>query len=480
MKSVLKTLRRLAVVPCGRLVLAGGLLGGVCDAPAVGASDFAFVTTTDYTTGSSSVIRPGATYTVEKNVAAVHSDAVARYYNGRVFVVNREGADNIQILDPANGFSTVRQFTVGTSSNPHDIAVVGTTKAYVTRYDETALWIVDPSTGAHTGSIDLSALADADGIPEMDQMAVLGDRLFVTIQRIDQTTWGPSGTSYVAVIDIATDTLIDADPAAPGVQPILLTGTNPVSDIQLNPCTGKLHVPCEGFLGLLDGGVEIIDPIALESEDFLFTEVAAGGDIGDVEIICEEKGYAIITNASFNNVLIAFDPSTGTRTGTLYAPGDFVLNDIEISPERRLFLTDRTPTRPGIRVYDTYTDEELTSPPLDVGLPPFDICFSSAIQTGVRDNTPVPAALGENYPNPFNPETTIPFSVARAGRTTISIYDPAGRRVRLLIDQYYASGAHVVGWDGRDDAGGRVASGVYFVKLETGGYTVARKLVVLK
>ncbi|RKZ05528.1 hypothetical protein DRQ05_06285, partial [bacterium] len=125
-------------------------------APEATAADFAFITTTDYSTGSSSVIWLDASHTEESNVASVYSDAVSRYYNGLVYVVNRYGGDNIQILDPANNFATVRQFSVGSGSDPHDIAFVNETKAYVSRYNTNDLWIVDPSTGAHTGTIDLS------------------------------------------------------------------------------------------------------------------------------------------------------------------------------------------------------------------------------------------------------------------------------------------------------------------------------------
>ena len=465
----------------GLVTLVVGLAAMAHERAAARPDDFAFVTTTDYATGSSSVISLDGSYSVVADVAGLHSDAVARYYGQRMFVVNRFGGDNIQILDPASAFSTLRQFSVGSSSDPHDIAVVSDTKAYVTRYNDTALWIVDPSTGAQTGSVDLSGLADADGMPEMDQMAVYGDHLFVTIQRLDRlTTWGPVGTSYVAVVDIATDSLIDTDPVTPGTQSILLTGANPATDIQLNPCTGKLYVSCVGFWGLQDGGVEIVDPVAFESEGFLFSESSAGGDISDVEIICEEKGYAIITNASFHTVLIKFDPSTGAKTGTMYSPGDFVLNDIEISPGRELFLADRTPTRPGIRVYDTVTDTEITPNPIDVGLPPFDISFSAATQTGIESGPPTPGMLGHNYPNPFNPQTTIPFSLERGARTSLSVYNAAGQRVRVLLDEYRPAGQHDVRWDGRDDLARPVSSGVYFVRLAAEGVSATRKIVLLK
>ena len=116
-------------------------------------------------------------------------------------------------------------------------------------------------------------------------MCRVGNRVFVTVQRLDRNNyWVPVGTSYVAVIDAQTDALIDADPVTPGVQPIELTGTNPYSDIQLDPYTGKLYVACAGYWGLRDGGVETIDPVALQSDGFSFSETAAGGDMTDVEI----------------------------------------------------------------------------------------------------------------------------------------------------------------------------------------------------
>ena len=448
------------------------------------ASDFAFVTTSDYITGNSSVVWLDGSYSHDNNVRALHSDAVARFYNGLIYVVNRMGADNIQILDPQNGFSSVRQFSVGAGSDPHDIVVLSPTKAYVTRYNTNAIWIVDPSQGIQTGSIDLSGLADADGRAEIDMMCRVGNRVFVTVQRLDRNTpgWPPAGASRVAVIDTQTNALLDTDPVAPGVQSILLTGTNPYSDIQLDPYTGKLYVACAGYWGLKDGGVEAVDPVSLHSDGFIFLETAAGGDIMDVEIDRGTHGYAIMNDASFNTVLISFDAASGMKTGTLYAPGGYVLLDIEVSPWRELFVSDRTPTLPGIRVYDVFSNEEITTAPIDVGLPPSDITFSLPIQTGIGDP---PAAgsvvsLGEAYPNPFNPATTIPFTLAGDARVTLRIYDALGRRVRGLIDEERPAGPQAVTWDGRDDASRAVPSGIYFVELRASGTVLSRKITVLK
>jgi hypothetical protein len=301
------------------------------------------------------------------------------------------------------------------------------------------------------------------------------------VQRLDRNNFfTPTGASYVAVIDIETDTFVDTDPA-PGTQPITLTGRNPFTDIRLDVYTNKLYLSSVGFFGLQDGGVEYVDPLTFQTQPLVLTESSAGGDINDVVIVGPDRGYAIISDASFNNVLVSFNPQTGLKTGTLYAPGAYVLNDIELSPDRELFLTDRTAVLPGIRIYNADTGTEITSNPIDVGLPPFDITFSVAQPTGVANVSPPRGArLGQNYPNPFNPSTTIPFALDRAGQVRVAVYDAAGRRVATLLDEDRAAGEHVIPWDGRDASAMPVSSGVYFVQLEARGLVDTRKLVLIK
>ena len=83
-------------------------------------------------------------------------------------------------------------------------------------------------------------------------------------------------------------------------------------------------------------------------------------------------------------------------------------------------------------------------------------------------------------PNPFNPSTTIHFELSRPGSVRLHIYDVAGRLMKTLADEFMASGAHHVTWDGTSRSGSRVASGVYFYVLETPERTVKSQLVVAK
>jgi len=93
---------------------------------------------------------------------------------------------------------------------------------------------------------------------------------------------------------------------------------------------------------------------------------------------------------------------------------------------------------------------------------------------------PVATALGGNYPNPFNPSTTISFSLERSGDVVIDVYNVRGQRVRSLVSGVYEAGVHNVVWDGVSDDGAGVGSGVYFYRMVTGGYSSVRKMLLLK
>lgn len=89
-------------------------------------------------------------------------------------------------------------------------------------------------------------------------------------------------------------------------------------------------------------------------------------------------------------------------------------------------------------------------------------------------------SLGKNYPNPFNPTTTIQFSLAEAGRAKLSIYNTRGQLVRQLADSDYLAGKHQLVWDGRDRQGKSVASGLYFYRLQAGKYSQSHKMILMK
>lgn len=93
---------------------------------------------------------------------------------------------------------------------------------------------------------------------------------------------------------------------------------------------------------------------------------------------------------------------------------------------------------------------------------------------------PLDFTLNQNYPNPFNPTTTIEFSLAKTANVKINIYNLQGQRIRTLVQQKYSAGQFSVQWDGRNDQGKAVASGIYLYKMETNAFSTARTMILLK
>ncbi|MCP4545978.1 MAG: T9SS type A sorting domain-containing protein, partial [bacterium] len=102
------------------------------------------------------------------------------------------------------------------------------------------------------------------------------------------------------------------------------------------------------------------------------------------------------------------------------------------------------------------------------------------VQTGIGDVAPAVLALGKNFPNPFNPTTTITFDMPKSGKVDLAIYDVTGRRVATLVNGTVDAGQHEIMWQGKDDSGNRVASGLYFSRLISGEEMLTRKMMLLK
>ncbi|MBL8019404.1 MAG: hypothetical protein JNM27_07045 [Leptospirales bacterium] len=308
-------------------------------------------------------------------ISPVYSDAVARFQRGRVTIINRLNRDNIQVLDPTLGFLTTREFSVGSGSNPHDFVEVDDGKGFVSLYEKSFLQIVQPATGALVGNIPLGGFADADGIPEMDGMHLEGNILYVALQRLDrnQTYFPPTGVSKLIEIDVRNNQTIGVyDFPFPNpfgkFKRVLLSGVPHL----IIACPGRV-----GFLSALDGGVVAFN---LNTRSFrpgtLFTEVAAGGDILDVEIANETVGYASVLDSAFNKFLLRFDPSTGQRLATVswspasagYFSGILLVDDL-------LYAADASFSQPGVRIYDARSNVALTPVPVDVGLRPSDMIY---------------------------------------------------------------------------------------------------------
>jgi hypothetical protein len=339
----------------------------------------ALVVTTDFETGQLATVGIEPPRRARTLRTDVFSDAVVRVTGGLAVVLNRFLADNVQILSPR--LRTKLQCGTGAGSNPHDIVITtaagGARKGYVTRYGGRDLWVVDPAVRRcrrfHTGSIDLGAFADADGLPEMDQMALVGSRLFVTLQRLDRDHgFVPTAYSALAVIDTATDAVVG--------EPIRLAGRNAFGDasgIAREPGGSRLAISTPGDIFTVgDGGIQWVDTETLTADagGFFVTEDDLDGNVTDFVLVSATKAYAIVQARDLRNRLVTFDPSAPAGSVRVLFARDAFLPDIALAPDGLLWLADESQPN-GIRILDPATDTFVTSAPIDVGLPPFSLGF---------------------------------------------------------------------------------------------------------
>jgi len=101
---------------------------------------------------------------------------------------------------------------------------------------------------------------------------------------------------------------------------------------------------------------------------------------------------------------------------------------------------------------------------------------------GVKEEEKLPEtfAMGQNYPNPFNPTTAISYQLPKAAHVKLTVFSATGQQIRTLVDGTMPAGFHNINWDAMDNAGHKVASGVYFYRLETAEFTSIKKMTLMK
>jgi hypothetical protein len=102
--------------------------------------------------------------------------------------------------------------------------------------------------------------------------------------------------------------------------------------------------------------------------------------------------------------------------------------------------------------------------------------------TGIKNQVDFPKefSLYQNYPNPFNPTTTFRFALPQAGNVSLEIYNSAGQLVRTLVSGSLEAGIHNIQWNATNDAGVRIASGIYLYKLQAGSHVQVKMMILLK
>ena len=297
-------------------------------------------------------------------------DAVVQSFSGLIYVVE-PATDLIRVFDDAG--AEVRSFSVGDRTIPRDILGVTRTRAYVTRAGSTHLYRVDPQTGVGSDVIDLGVFADADGNPDMERMATDGSRLFIQLRRLGPLPEAvPGGTNgAIAVVDLASESLIDADPSTPEIDAIELDGPSPRLRMHVGGAGEFLLVSAtDGNHLSLNGGVEYVDLPTLASEGFVLAEGKLAA-LGGFVMTGESEGYFVFhTDIVASNHLKSFTISGGA------VPGPEIVFDFGVYLDALLFdpgtgLLFMPAASSGLHVVDTATNEPVTLKPIP--LPGFPI-----------------------------------------------------------------------------------------------------------
>ncbi len=176
--------------------------------------------------------------------------------------------------------------------------------------------------------------------------------------------------------------------------------------------------------------------------------------------------------------------------------------NLAIDEAMGLFTWD-APVSEDLIGYDVYLDDELVGSPTDTQWQFVDLVNGQTYTAGVSavydegvsnieeisftysgtevGNVVVAATvLNNNYPNPFNPETNIAYSIKEAGNVTIEVYNLRGQLVKTLVNETKETGDYTTTWSGMDNSNKSVSSGVYFYKMKSGNYTSTKKMILMK
>ncbi|UCE04017.1 MAG: S8 family serine peptidase [Candidatus Latescibacterota bacterium] len=185
------------------------------------------------------------------------------------------------------------------------------------------------------------------------------------------------------------------------------------------------------------------------------------------DLTAAQEGQDVVVRwrTSFEEDVVAFRVLRARQDGALVP----LAPDVEPRADRRYTFRD---PNPGFGRYE-YRLAEITS----AGT----ILLHGGVNIEVVAAAPAREFLGNNVPNPFNPRTTLQYGLARGGPVRLVIYDGRGRRVRTLVQNaYVAPGVYSATWDGTDDTGRQLSSGVYHARLELAGRVISRRMTLLK
>jgi hypothetical protein len=296
-------------------------------------------------------------------ILSLGGDGLVRAEPGRVLHLSR--TTGVLTRVDSQSWTVSESFALGSSALPRDVAVVGADRLYVSRRNAQHLARLDLETGKLVDAVDLAPLGAGDGNPAQDTMLVHAGRLYLQLA-------GEPGSSQphaLAVVDLASETLVDADPDLPGIQGIALVGTGPRFKMQIVPGANQLLVSATGAFHD-DGGLERIDLTTMTSMGLeVYEQIEAGADMGAFVQLDGSRGWLVFsTDLLLSSHLHPYTFETGMDSFEAdVLLNYFVPHMVYVRPSDTLFW----PEPDGVQPFDATTGEaraEATPLPVD-GIP---------------------------------------------------------------------------------------------------------------
>lgn len=335
---------------------------------------------------------PGPPFRSFRNLELLSADPLVRAFPAvvpeRVWAVNRLGFDNIQVLSPYQNFESVGQFSVGNGSNPQDILVISSDKAYVTRYESpyNDVLIVNPITGQNLGRIPLAEFAtNPDHLPRPAAMLRVGDLAFIALQNLDASfNWGEDQLEpgRLVVVDVLNNQVVDVDTTTPEADAIVLSTRNPQA-LAYSASQNLIYVASAGLFVQYHpewGGLEAVDPLTLKSAGVVLTgdDPGINANVVGLALAPGPEAYLLLSaltpSNNFQSKVVKVSLVSGQPLTTVYtAAADALISDLALDPQGLLLLADRSPDHPALVIYDTASGQFKN--PITLEPPPFSLAL---------------------------------------------------------------------------------------------------------
>lgn len=244
--------------------------------------EVALVATTDFSVGALATVSLSE-YGVSDLLTATSGDPRLVMREEGAFLLNRGSGDHIRRYEWGAWESPVLEFATTEGGNPHDV-VTHEDRVFVSLYERDYISVHHLDSGAELDRVELSKYSGkSDGLPETDQMMIIGDRLYVALQQLDRTKgWSDEGGQ---VIEVDLDTLLVVNSWEVGPNP----------KIYAHPSESDGMVIMTGVYGLMDGGIRILYPSLDILSDYLLTEAELGGDLeGYAETLLGDSVFSVV------------------------------------------------------------------------------------------------------------------------------------------------------------------------------------------